>query len=72
VRENRCRAILSRTRSKNSRFCSETAGLAVPLAAWVAKHGAKTYRLRPDLPATDAELSRRWRLLINEKVEVDL
>jgi predicted transcriptional regulator of viral defense system len=46
--------------------------LAVPLAAWVAKHGAKTYRLRPDLPATDAELSRRWRLLINDKVEVDL
>jgi predicted transcriptional regulator of viral defense system len=46
--------------------------LAVPLAAWVAKHGAKTYRLRPDLPATGAELSRRWRLVINETVEVDL
>lgn len=46
--------------------------LTAPLAAWVAKHATKTYRLRPDLPAGDGELSQRWRLLINETVEMDL
>lgn len=46
--------------------------LALPLAAWVAKHGTKTYRLRPDLPAADRKVSRRWRLVLNETVEVDL
>lgn len=46
--------------------------LAAPLAVWVAKHATKTYRLRPDLAAADGELSPRWRLVINEKVEVDL
>ena len=46
--------------------------LAAPLAAWVEKHAAKTYRLRPDLPATDGEPSRRWHLVVNENVEADL
>jgi len=46
--------------------------LAAPLAVRVAKHATKTYRLRPDLPVAGGELSRRWRLVINEKVEVDV
>lgn len=48
------------------------AELAASLAAWVTEHATKICKLRPDLPAVAAKVSRRWRLVINDIVEVDL
>lgn len=42
-----------------------------PLATWVAERRPRTIRLRADLGATGAPKDERWRLFVNETIEVD-
>lgn len=41
------------------------------LAEWVAEHRPRYRALRPDRPLGAAEKNRRWRLVINERIELD-
>lgn len=41
------------------------------LAEWIADRGHRYVALRPDLPSNAASKDNRWRLLINEKIEVE-
>jgi predicted transcriptional regulator of viral defense system len=41
------------------------------LAAWVAERGHRYVALRPDRPSEAASKDSRWRLLINDKIEVE-
>ena len=43
-----------------------------PLARWVAKHGPDWVRLQPGRSARRARRERRWRLLVNTRVEPDI
>lgn len=46
--------------------------VAKPLAAWVAARRPSVAKLLPGRASADAPVSRRWRILINAKVEPDL
>lgn len=41
------------------------------LAEWIAERGHRYVALRPDRPSDAASKDSRWRLLINEKIEVE-
>lgn len=41
------------------------------LAAWVQEQRPRSLPLRADIPAADVPLDPRWRLLINDRIEVD-
>ncbi len=43
---------------------------ARPLLNWVESERPRTVPLRPDRPAANAMRDRRWRLLVNEQIEV--
>ncbi len=45
--------------------------VAAPIAAWLSKRKPRMIRLRPDLAADGAVRNDRWRLLINEDIEVE-
>ena len=51
---------------------AEAAHLAAPLAEHVAAHAKEYVPLRPKKSIAHATRDRRWRLLVNEEVEVDL
>ena len=42
------------------------------LAAWIAESRPRYLTLRPDRPAYNSPKNDRWRLLVNEKIEVEL
>jgi predicted transcriptional regulator of viral defense system len=46
--------------------------LAEPLAGWLAERRTTVVRLRTDRPRGVAKIVPRWRLIPNERVEVDL
>jgi hypothetical protein len=45
--------------------------MTVPLAAWVANRRPRAIPLRADRDAKGAPMDPRWRVLVNEKIEVD-
>lgn len=44
---------------------------AGPLLNWVEAERPRTVSLRPDRPAANATRDQRWRLLVNERIEVE-
>lgn len=46
--------------------------LAGPLGKWLATRDAKIVRLRPDLPMEGAKTDQRWRVVVNDEIEVDV
>ena len=45
--------------------------LADPLADWLKDRRCRAVALRPDVPAGDCTIDPRWRVIVNEVVEVD-